>query len=454
MNDETWGTVENAVQNIAQFLPDTKAKTILLASLTGASIFRVAQSKLTERAEQKNYSIHIKNNPTLETIIDTWIIDSQGPDNLRALSVGIKEQGRARQPSPVSGSYVPNPEEDYLFKSTAEEDRGFSIFVAGHHATVKKTQLLKSGAKTNDPNSREGGGVFTIETVIFCKTPEGRNAVIDALNKEVAKMNGGPPMKHVSGHYGDFYPAGYVTPRPIESVILADGQKEHLIAEILEFYDKEEQYRKYGIPHHHGILLYGPPGTGKTSVISALATHLAMSVYTINLGSVGDDDNLAELARSVPPGSIILLEDIDIFHAVKNRTDTNGGLTMTGVLNVLDGLLTPNGTVIIITSNNIDDIDPAILRPGRVDTKLHIDYLDQRHLEELCVYFLGHVPEDLPNISKDDMIVPADIVGCAKIYLTDMAKMEQEIIEEIWRKKNAKVSTTLPLQRHRTAVSE
>ena len=68
------------------------------------------------------------------------------------------------------------------------------------------------------------------------------------------------------------------SPRRLESVLLKPGEKEHLLQDIERFRKSRERYRRIGVPYHRGYLLYGPPGTGKTSLVSALASHLGISI--------------------------------------------------------------------------------------------------------------------------------------------------------------------------------
>jgi mitochondrial chaperone BCS1 len=111
---------------------------------------------------------------------------------------------------------------------------------------------------------------------------------------------------------------GYA-PRLLESVILQPGEKEHLVQDIEAFRGAKQRYAGLGVPYHRGYLLYGPPGTGKTSLVSALAAHFGLSIYTINLADF-NDRSLTTAVNQVPANSVLLFEDIDCMKSGKART--------------------------------------------------------------------------------------------------------------------------------------
>jgi hypothetical protein len=173
------------------------------------------------------------------------------------------------------------------------------------------------------------------------------------------------------------------TPRSLDSVFMPVGVKEDLVADIQSFLTEDSWYLKRGVPYRRGYLLYGPPGNGKTSSISAIAGKLKLNLYSLNLsdGHV-DDAQLANLVRSVRPRSILLLEDVDA--ALHSREEANTvddkktrvkperdkGVTLSGVLNVLDGIVTPFGMLVMMTTNYPERLDAALVRPGRIDKKI------------------------------------------------------------------------------------
>lgn len=169
---------------------------------------------------------------------------------------------------------------------------------------------------------------------------------------------------------GRWFEMKLIQPRPLSSVVLPDGVMESILADAQKFMEAAEWYRNRGIPWRRGYLFYGPPGTGKTSFISALSGRLGLSLYVVNAASPGlTDESLIMLLSQVGPGSALLFEDIDTClegRDVKQNGDS-GGLTFSGLLNALDGVASAEGVITFITTNHIEKLDRALIRPGRVD---------------------------------------------------------------------------------------
>lgn len=196
------------------------------------------------------------------------------------------------------------------------------------------------------------------------------------------------------------------TPRLLNSVILQPGEKEHLLEDWAKFRRSRQRYRRLGVPYHRGYLLYGPPGTGKTSLVSALAAHFGMSVYVVNFTDF-NDRTLKNAINDVPRNSVILFEDIDCMKATGRRREavdaaaqdqkdqTPGilGVTLSGLLNVLDGFHAPDNVVFVMTTNKVEALDPALLRPGRIDYKLFMGEAAEVQKVELYHRFFADATE-------------------------------------------------------------
>lgn len=175
------------------------------------------------------------------------------------------------------------------------------------------------------------------------------------------------------------------TPRLLDSVVLQPGDKERMVEDITRFRKSKSRYACLGVPYHRGYLLYGPPGTGKTSLVSALAAHFALSVYCVNLTEFNDRSLMAAVTQ-IPKDSVLLFEDIDCMKGGQKRESADGsakdgkrekegvsnGVTLSGLLNVLDGFFAPTGVLFMMTTNRMEALDSALLRPGRIDYKLYL----------------------------------------------------------------------------------
>lgn len=205
-------------------------------------------------------------------------------------------------------------------------------------------------------------------------------------------------------------------PRSLDSIILGDGEVEKLLQDIEVFRTSKARYIRLGIPYHRGYLFYGPPGTGKTSLASALAHAFGISIYALNLRQFNDNTLVAAM-HNVAPNSIILFEDIDCMgsgqiregvpdpkrdeavaeHPTTRRENISEllGVTLSGLLNVLDGFNAPENVIYIMTSNNIESLDPALLRPGRIDYRLYMGPATNEQKTQLFMrFFPGKVDDE------------------------------------------------------------
>ena len=188
------------------------------------------------------------------------------------------------------------------------------------------------------------------------------------------------------------------------------------------FIEIEKLYREYQIPYKKGILFYGPPGTGKTSLVKALAYEYQLPLYIIDVNDEEiNDESIVSILNGLGNNGLklLLFEDIDTAFAdkekVKNeakillqQTDKstsqqNGTantttselnmrkkfLTYSGLLNALDGVMSnQSGVITIMTTNYIERLGAAFLRPGRIDVKFELTECNAEQIEEMTRSFL------------------------------------------------------------------
>ncbi|KAG4032459.1 hypothetical protein MFRU_007g03610 [Monilinia fructicola] len=187
--------------------------------------------------------------------------------------------------------------------------------------------------------------------------------------------------------------------RPLSSVILDEGVKQRIVDDVKDFLSRQQWYVDRGIPYRRGYLLYGPPGSGKTSFIQALAGELNFGVAMINLSERGmTDDRLAHFLTKLPPRTLVLLEDADAAFVNRKQVESDGysGATVTfsGLLNALDGVAAGEERIAFLTTNHIDRLDAALIRPGRVDMIERIGEATRYQAAEMWDRFYGDVDKD------------------------------------------------------------
>ncbi|SCZ90454.1 BZ3500_MvSof-1268-A1-R1_Chr9g10839 [Microbotryum saponariae] len=205
--------------------------------------------------------------------------------------------------------------------------------------------------------------------------------------------------------------------RALESVVLDKGVKERIVGDVEAFMKRGSWYFKRGIPYRRGYLLHGPPGSGKSSFIQALAGSLEYNICVLNLSERGlTDDKLNHLLANAPERSLVLLEDIDAAFSSPTATSMTGegnartrsteqgfnaNVTFSGLLNALDGVASSTSQrILFLTTNHIDRLDPALIRPGRVDLKVYVSDATGWQVGELYQRFYSKSSEDSEGVEE------------------------------------------------------
>lgn len=177
---------------------------------------------------------------------------------------------------------------------------------------------------------------------------------------------------------------GPIGSKQFEHIFLNDNLVETIRNDVDKFINSEEQYCKLGIKYKRTYLFYGPAGTGKSSLATAIANHSGRNILSINVSKDMTDATLIKVIAGRPDKAIILFEDIDCLFANLKRSenveeskegekkDNSIKVTLSCILNILDGAYTPEDVIFILTTNHIDKLDDAIRRDGRTDLKLEI----------------------------------------------------------------------------------
>ncbi|PFH50949.1 hypothetical protein AMATHDRAFT_85429 [Amanita thiersii Skay4041] len=206
--------------------------------------------------------------------------------------------------------------------------------------------------------------------------------------------------------------------RPMSSIVLQPGVKDMILNDCKDFLASESWYAERGIPFRRGYLLHGVPGSGKTSLIHSLAGELGLDIYVLSLSAKGMSDNtLSTLMGLVPSRCIVLLEDLDAAFTrsvsrdststgaptaatAKETTENDGStLSLSGLLNSLDGVAASEGRLLFATTNHIERLDPALSRPGRMDVWVNFTHATKWQAEGIFKCFFPYKPTVSPQQS-------------------------------------------------------
>jgi hypothetical protein len=364
--------------------------------------------------KRNTYTISIPGKDYITPYIMEWLNEVISPEKQHALKYMY---------SMKSGKYIPvhddNTKHTFYFKD-------IRVMVELQKETTFSDVISKE--ITPDEKSKCDQILFTVYS------KKDQDILIEEVNrirKEASTLAKESRLWTLSQN-GSWMSNSFLPHRSLYSVVLPDGQLETIQHDMNLFLDSYSSYTQLGISWHRGYLFHGPPGTGKTSLAKALATDLKRDLYYLPLGSIQSDISLITAFSSIGPNSILLLEDVDVFAGMKDRhvnnvDNSHRAFTLSGLLNVLDGVMTPNGLMCVMTTNDISSLDTAILRPGRVDVIEKLDNLVEGQAEKIFKSFYGRYPTDsLESIGRS----PAEIINVLKTHLHDPDLAEKAIREK------------------------
>jgi len=239
----------------------------------------------------------------------------------------------------------------------------------------------------------------------------------DHYARTTIKRPSSAPMRRYGGRYNWSQVANRPV-RPMRTVVLDPKQKTQVLADMNEYLHPATPrwYANRGIPLRRGYLFHGPPGTGKTSLSFALAGVFGLDIFVISLlEPTLTEEDLGTLFNSLPRRCVVLLEDIDtaglsrsdeevevpdsdgknnkdpegntgetskktnkddwkvsdLARALKKESkDDKKGISLSGLLNAIDGVASQEGRILVMTTNKPESLDEALIRPGRVDLQV------------------------------------------------------------------------------------
>lgn len=215
----------------------------------------------------------------------------------------------------------------------------------------------------------------------------------------------------------------------------------NIIKKSVECLNNDHIYKKIGLPQKTGLAFYGEPGCGKTSTIYAIASEYKLDIYELNMDL---NEEIFEFSvQSIPEKSIVCINDIDIYKFTNTRSNDksdNDTISVSNkksiinnhenklkcILDMFDGYCYLEKCIIIITTNYIDKLDTALIRPGRINHKLEFKLANRKQIREIlskCANInidtetLNNIPEYvisvaeiinsyiMPNLTNPELII-------------------------------------------------
>ncbi|KAI3947860.1 hypothetical protein MKX01_034525 [Papaver californicum] len=203
-------------------------------------------------------------------------------------------------------------------------------------------------------------------------------------------------------------------PVKFQHIAMNPVKKKEIINDLISFSYGEEYYEEIGKAWKRGYLLYGPPGTGKSSTFAAMANLLNYDIYDLELTAVKDNSDLRILMHGTSNKSIIVMEGIDCSLNITKKRKTSvskkdkevaeqineSRVKLSGLLNVIDGLWS--------ACNHIENIDPDLIRKGRMNKHIEMSYCCFEGFKVLAKNYLK-LDREIENLIKEEQITPADV---------------------------------------------
>ncbi|EPQ51535.1 P-loop containing nucleoside triphosphate hydrolase protein [Gloeophyllum trabeum ATCC 11539] len=290
--------------------------------------------------------------------------------------------------------------------------------------------------------------IFTFDHAILSTLLQQAKNTFDAVHSQATSV-----FIYDTMPMGRWKQLGSFQRRPFDSLILEPGVKESVVEDARDFLNSRDWYHRRGIPFRRGYLLYGAPGSGKSSLIQCVAGELGLDVYIISIKKERlDDSGLMQLMGELPERCIAIMEDIDVAFKQeltreagdgegKSENDgkaqapvvaigppKDGSVTLSGLLNAIDGVGAQEGRILFATTNKYLALDPALCRPGRMDRHIEFKHASRYQARELFRTF--YAPGDDAPMNPNGSLMHDFKTSDSKHEVSDLASQFADAVPD------------------------
>jgi DNA polymerase III delta prime subunit len=221
--------------------------------------------------------------------------------------------------------------------------------------------------------------------------------------------------------------------REVDTVFI--GGKNEILADLEEFFDSEKDYLYFGHPYKRNYLFHGPPGNGKTSFINAIAGKYNLNIFLISFSVNITDEIFKKLISSLHKDSLLVMEDIDVLFQGGGGGNGGKNITMSTILNTLDGLARKNRIICVMSTNHFDVLTDVFKRPGRLDMLIEFKNADKKCFEEMAEFIVKYHGAEGGREGERDYIKIAGDFYDEIAYLNPSRALAQKFLFENRAKK-------------------
>lgn len=284
----------------------------------------------------------------------------------------------------------------YHFFPAVEEKLHF-VFEGTHFWASRQRQLVGDGSWDETIN---------ISFLSLSSNPLRR--LIKHIRQQFQEHSRGRVTINRVDKFGNWISSSGLPKRSVESVHLPGSTKMDVLDDAKKYFSSQTRqwYNDRGIPYRRGYLFHGPPGSGKSSLCHVLASEIEQPIYVLNLSSNAmSDADFLEKMSDIPSRSIVLMEDIDAAFVQRESSDDQGrgktsSVSFSALLNAIDGVGAAEGRLLCVTTNHIERLDKALIRPGRIDRRFEFGNATQEQARQLFLRWYAPTQGTSPQIEE------------------------------------------------------
>lgn len=209
---------------------------------------------------------------------------------------------------------------------------------------------------------------------------------------------------YILGEYGAYFGKKFsdcqiIYNEEINNSFFWSNEAKRLDTELAFWMENRKWYCERNLSWRRGALLYGKPGSGKTKLVLKCAEKHGIPVRKLNISNMSNSEFTKAFSVENKDGQIILIEDIDATFNMRTNvlaesTHTKQLLSFDTLINTIGGIKAANGSFVVVTTNHIENLDPALTRAGRIDAKIEIGPL----CEDGRKFVAQNILRDWPNL--------------------------------------------------------